>query len=148
MDNRKVIGILNAYDCRNRGDRAIVEAQIAWARRLWPDCEILVFSPHYRYNASVFGEASSQPPLFFSPPEGGAVSRLLKPVAQAFGYAIRLRGDAAMREFSRCDGFLVCGGGYLYSSPAPILSRQLWLHALNILAAIRTGKPVLPFPQS
>jgi len=149
MENRRTtIGILNAYDCRNRGDRAIVEAQIAWARRTWADAEVLVFSPHHKHNATVFGDSMSKAPLFHSPPDADGITRLFQPFLEFLGHKSGLRRDDAALSFSSCDAFLVCGGGYLYSSPAPILSRQLWLHALNILAALGTGKMVVPFPQS
>ena len=52
------------------------------------------------------------------------------------------------REFLACDLYALCGGGYLYSSLNPAISRNLWVHCINAIEALRTGKPVIQFPQS
>ncbi|MGD9420056.1 MAG: polysaccharide pyruvyl transferase family protein [Verrucomicrobiota bacterium JB025] len=147
MPEFKTVGILNAYDARNRGDRAIVEAQMGWIRQTMPGVEILVFSPQHECNREVFGEASREP-LISVPGHGNPVARLLAPITDWRGFAAARRSDPRQQAFDSCDAYFMCGGGYLYSSPAPVISRQLWTHAANGLAAIRSGKPVLAFPQS
>jgi polysaccharide pyruvyl transferase WcaK-like protein len=146
--NIKHVGILNAYDARNRGDRAIVEAQLGWIERTMPGASVTIFSPHHEFNRSIFGESSSMEPLFSVPKTSGALGRLLRPPLDLLLHVVGARKDDRAKAFQACEAYFVCGGGYLYSSTAPVLSRQLWLHAANILAALRTGKPVLSFPQS
>lgn len=148
MTQIKHVGILNAYDARNRGDRAIVEAQLGWIERTMPGASVTIFSPHHSYNQTVFRSASCQAPLFAVNKQGNFLGRLLKPLLDIANHRLGTRTDSSSNEFQACDAFLVCGGGYLYSSPAPLASRQLFLHAANILAAQRTGKPVLSFPMS
>jgi len=141
-------GILNAYDWRNRGDRAIVEAQMAWIRSKIPDAEFRIFSPCWKENQSAFGLEVSSPPPIAVPEAFGPVGGVVGPIISwATAYAGIGRGKA-YQEFSSCDGYFLCGGGYLYSSHAPFLSRQLWLHVANSLLALRSGKPVMQFPQS
>ena len=59
-----------------------------------------------------------------------------------------LKRGQRMAEFQSSDVFVLCGGGYLYSSHAPLMSRAMVSLCLQSLAAISTGKPVIPFPQS
>ncbi len=142
----RIFGILNAYDHRNRGDRAIIEAQIAWLKSKFPDAEFRVFSPAWEANIDVFGEKVSQPPPIRTEDHGGFFTNIVKPLkaslAAAFG------SSKASPAFKECDAYFLCGGGYLYSSTARGLSRQLWMHAGNSMLALNTGKPVMQFPQS
>jgi polysaccharide pyruvyl transferase WcaK-like protein/glycosyltransferase involved in cell wall biosynthesis len=148
MTNIKHVGILNAYDARNRGDRAIVEAQLGWIERTMPGASVTIFSPHHEYNQTIFRSTSCQAPLFGIPRRGNFIGRLMQPVVDMAKHWLGARTDSSSVEFHSCDAFFVCGGGYLYSSPSPLVSRQLFLHAANILAALKTGKPVLSFPMS
>jgi polysaccharide pyruvyl transferase WcaK-like protein/glycosyltransferase involved in cell wall biosynthesis len=148
MTNIKHVGILNAYDARNRGDRAIVEAQLGWIERTMPGVRVTIFSPHHEYNQTIFSSASSQPPLFGVQRQGNFIGQLMRPLVQLLMHWLGTRTDNSSVEFHSCDAFFVCGGGYLYSSPSQLVSRQLFLHAVNILAALKTGKPVLSFPMS
>lgn len=59
-----------------------------------------------------------------------------------------LRRGKRMAEFRSNDIFVLCGGGYLYSSHSPLMSRTMVSLCLQSLAAITTRKPVIPFPQS
>lgn len=141
-------GILNAYDWRNRGDRAIIEAQMAWIRRRIPGVRFKIFSNRWQENGDVFGSNVSACPPLHAPSGGGRISGVLKPLADWCRYAYGKSESFESDDFEACDGYFLCGGGYLYSSRAPVLSRQLWLHAGNSLLALRTGKPVMQFPQS
>lgn len=142
------IGIINAYDARNIGDLAIVITQAAWLRRRFPGAEIRVFSHHAEQNVDYFGIESVEA-ILHMPPEGSAAARLLKPLSDfliyKFGPKKRYRKFA---EFDSCDMYALCGGGYLYSSLSPFVSRNLFVLCLTSLLAIRTGKPVIQFPQS
>lgn len=141
-------GILNAYDWRNRGDRAIVEAQMAWIRTKIPDVEFRVFSACWKENTQAFGTGRSFPPPVAIPEGSGPLNGVLGPI-RSYAAASSGKGNGkAWEEFFSCDGYFLCGGGYLYSSQAPLVSRQLWIHAANSLLAIKTGKPVMQFPQS
>ena len=146
--NIKHVGILNAYDARNRGDRAIVEAQLGWIERTMPGASVTIFSPHYEYNQTIFSSGSCQAPLLGISRRDNFIGRLTKPLVDLAMHCLGRRTDKSSVEFHSCDAFFVCGGGYLYSSPSPLASRQLFLHAANILAALKTGKPVLSFPMS
>ncbi len=148
MTKFKQVGILNAYDARNRGDRAIVEAQLGWIKKNLPDVTVTIFSPHHEYNRDIFSCSTSMEPLFSVPRASSGLGRLLRPPLDWLLQRVGARTDDRAKAFNACEAYFVCGGGYLYSSPAPFLSRQLWLHSANILAALNTGKPVLTFPQS
>jgi polysaccharide pyruvyl transferase WcaK-like protein/glycosyltransferase involved in cell wall biosynthesis len=141
------IAILNAYDFRNKGDRAIIENQIAWIRRLAPDVDIRIFSSCWRSNRQIFGEEMSLPPPVDIYGKG-PVKGFLRPIFDYFRSLLDLRSDKSWVEFRSCDAYFLCGGGYLYSSRTPFLSRQLYLHVANSLLAIRQNKPVMQFPQS
>lgn len=143
---KKVLGILNAYDHRNRGDRAIIEVQIAWLRRKVPDAEFRVFSPAKEANATVFGDEMSQAPVIRTREDRGRFLNIVGPLGATLRAAFGSGGASA--EFDACDAYFLCGGGYLYSSTAPGLSRQLWMHVGNSLLALSRGKPVMQFPQS
>jgi polysaccharide pyruvyl transferase WcaK-like protein len=140
------IGILNAYDARNRGDLAIVLCQIEALKRRFKDAEFLVFSHHAAANRGVL-EATSVESIIHLPPGASAVVRLLHPLWDMARWLARSRAEK-FRGFRECDLYAVCGGGYLYSSRAPLLSRNLACLCLEILLAARTGKPVIQFPQS
>jgi polysaccharide pyruvyl transferase WcaK-like protein len=141
-------GILNAYDWRNRGDRAIIEAQMAWIRTRIPDVEFRIFSACWKENIHAFGEDRSFPPPVSIPEGAGRLGGILGPL-RSYAASSSGKGDGqAWEEFSTCDGYFLCGGGYLYSSHAPLFSRQLWIHAANALLALKSGKPVMKFPQS
>jgi colanic acid/amylovoran biosynthesis protein len=145
----RILGILNAYDHRNRGDRAIIEAQMAWLSRKVPDAEFRVFSPAWKENAEVFGnEVSLQPPIGMTP-SAGKIANVITPLGKSLTAAFqRSSHRSAGQGFNECDAYFLCGGGYLYSSTAPVLSRQLWTHAGNAMLAMGTGRPVMQFPQS
>lgn len=141
-------GILNAYDWRNRGDRAIIETQMAWILTRIPDVEFRVFSACWKENIHAFGADRSFPPPVSIPEGAGHLGGILGPL-RSYVDSSSGKGDGrASDEFSTCDGYFLCGGGYLYSSHAPLLSRQLWIHAANALIALKSGKPVMQFPQS
>lgn len=142
------IGIINAYDHRNRGDRAIIEAQIAWIQRKLPAAEFKVFSAAWRENADVFGADGSHPPVIRKHADWSRLRNGILPLAATGLAALGIPTPATSQAFTSCDAYFLCGGGYLYSSSAPLLSRQLWMHAGNSMLAIRSGKPVMQFPQS
>lgn len=141
-------GILNAYDWRNRGDRAIIEAQMAWIRTKIPDVEFRIFSSCWRENIHAFGENESFPPPVMVVEGAGILSGVIQPLRSYVASSFGRSAGKAWEEFSSCDGYFLCGGGYLYSSQAPLLSRQLWIHCANSLLALKSGKPVMQFPQS
>lgn len=144
-----IFGILNAYDHRNRGDRAIIEAQMAWLRRKNPQARFRVFSPAWRENEEVFGKDVSQHPPIGIDPMAGRVANVIGPLGASLAAACEIpTGKRPPQDFMECDGYFLCGGGYLYSSTAPVLSRQLWMHAGNAMLALATGRPVMQFPQS
>lgn len=139
--------IINAYDVRNRGDRAIVEAQIGWIRRHDPSADIAVYSPFFEENAEVFGKERSFQPIISHSNGSGKLAALIEPLARRIRFATGQK-EAAMTFFREADAVIMCGGGYLYSSPAPLVSRQLAFHCWNAQLALKLGKPVLTFPQS
>lgn len=141
-------GILNAYDWRNRGDRAIIEAQMAWIRTKVPDVEFRVFSACWKENIHAFGADRSFPPPVSIPEGAGRLGGIIGPLLSYANFSSGKGDGQASEEFSTCDGYFLCGGGYLYSSHAPLLSRQLWIHVANALLALKSGKPVMQFPQS
>jgi colanic acid/amylovoran biosynthesis protein len=141
------IGILNAYDVRNMGDRAIVKTQIAWIHRHVPGAEVRIFSFHAENNIPVFTWLSVES-LLHIPRRGSAFGRLVRPLLDWVEYRIAPGGRRKFREFDSCDAYLLCGGGYLYSSRAPLVSRNMAMLCLQSLVAVRTGKPVFQFPQS
>lgn len=142
------IGILNAYDARNMGDQAIVLAQIAWLKTRFPKAQFKIFSHHAKHNAPYFGDASLES-VIHVPPTGPYLHRLFKPLCDWVAFrCFSHSGILKFEQFDSCDMFALCGGGYLYSSQSPILSRNLWVLCLNGLLAIKTGKPVIQFPQS
>jgi polysaccharide pyruvyl transferase WcaK-like protein len=143
------IGILNAYDARNRGDQAIVLCQIELLRRKFQNAEFLVFSRHAVTNAHVLDGPSIQSveaPLHI-PPDGAAMSRLLHPVWDLLCWWLGAKWGK-FGKFHECDLFALCGGGYLYSSQSSLISRNLACICLEILFAVGTGKPIFQFPQS
>jgi len=143
-----IAGIMNAYDWRNRGDRAIVEAQMAWIRTRIPNVEFRVFSACWEENRKAFGADTSFPPPVAVKLGSGKLGGVISPLK---GWANAVGNKAsgkAWEEFQSCDGYFLCGGGYLYSSHSPLISRQLWLHVANSLVALKSGKPVMQFPQS
>lgn len=145
----RIFGILNAYDHRNRGDRAIIEAQMAWLSRKVPGAEFRIFSPAWKENADVFGSDVSRRPPIGMDPAAGKITNVIQPLGKTLANALRESTNAtAGPGFNECDAYFLCGGGYLYSSTAPVLSRQLWTHAGNAMLAMGTGKPVMQFPQS
>lgn len=142
----KIFGILNAYDHRNRGDRAIIETQIAWLKSKFPGCCVRIFSPAWEENISVFGEKFSHAPPIHTCHPANSITNTFIPLAKTLGAAAN--GIVQSEAFNECDAYFLCGGGYLYSSTAPLLSRQLWMHVGNSLLALNSGKPVMQFPQS
>lgn len=144
----KTVGIIDAYDVSNRGDRAIVEAQIGWVRSRWPGARVVVFSSHHASNEGVFEDAVSAFSVIEAPLASSGLRKLLAPFLRWLEFRLRWKERPEYLLFRECEAFLMCGGGYLYSSPAPLVSRQLAIHCANALLALATGKPVLPFPQS
>ena len=138
------VAILNAYDHRNLGDRAIIETQIAWLEGKHPGAKCSVFSGAWKQNASVFGSTRSLPPPIRQQGKLG----FLTPVAQGFLGFIGKRDDRAWLAFKAADAYFLCGGGYLYSSTSKLGSRQLWIHLANSYLSLTQRKPVMPFPQS
>lgn len=143
---KKVLGILNAYDHRNRGDRAIIETQISWLKSKIPDCTVKIFSPAWEENVTVFGKDFSFPPPIHTHNSASSLVNVFNPLFKTIKSVIRY--SSCSNTFNECDAYFLCGGGYLYSSTAPLLSRQLWMHVGNSLLALNTGKPVMQFPQS
>ena len=139
------VAILNAYHCRNLGDRAIVECQMAWCRRILSADQVLVYSQAWQSNAGIFGNASKQA-LFATPLGAGALGGSLRGFQDMMLWLLK-RGRR-MAEFQSNDVFVLCGGGYLYSSHAPLMSRAMVSLCLQSLSAVSTGRPVIPFPQS
>jgi polysaccharide pyruvyl transferase WcaK-like protein len=143
------IGILNAYDARNRGDQAIVLCQIGLLRRKFPHAEFLVFSRHAATNSPVLDNPSveSVESLLHVPPAGNFLIRLLHPLWDMLRWWLGAR-SGKFGKFRSCDLYAPCGGGYLYSSHSPVISRNLACICLEILFAVGTGRPVFQFPQS
>jgi polysaccharide pyruvyl transferase WcaK-like protein len=118
---------------------------MAWCRRYLSANRVLVYSQGWQSNASIFGNASKQ--ALFAPPLGsGPLGGSIRGFADIILWYLK-RGQR-MAEFRSNDIFLLCGGGYLYSSHAPLMSRAMVSLCLQSFAAISTGKPVVPFPQS
>jgi colanic acid/amylovoran biosynthesis protein len=139
------VGILNAYDARNLGDQAIVRCTIEWLLQTIPECTIIVFSHHFESNQKFFREVSARP-VGWMPPSGGALRRLIAPALEIARFYLGHR--SLEREcFENCDFYVLCGGGYLYSSKAPLISRNLLLACWQGLAVPR-GTPLILFPQS
>lgn len=143
---KKIFGILNAYDHRNKGDRAIIETQISWITNKYPGCEIRIFSSSWKENANVFGVGNSFPPPISVNNNKANIFFALKPLFYTLMALARKKTNN--QYFNECDAYFLCGGGYLYSSQFPLISRQLWSHIGNSLFAINSGKPVMQFPQS
>jgi len=142
------IGILNAYDARNRGDYAIVLCMISWLRRLFPAVEISVFSDYYKNNSAFFPGLSSRP-LGWKNPDGGRLSKSFVPFFEiTIGFFGLEKFFREFRNFRQCSVFAVCGGGAFYSSARSFVSRHLILVCLqSILAAFRTSCCIV-FPQT
>ena len=139
------IAILNAYHCNNLGDRAIVECQIAWCKRYLRANEVSIYSQAWQFNTRHFGEAS-KPALFVPPLNSGLIAGSLHALADIVLWLTK-RG-ARVAEFQAHDIFVISGGGYLYSSRSPLLSRNMVSLCIQSLAAISTAKPVVPVAQS
>ena len=148
-DSRLKIGILNAYDARNRGDQAIVLCQMELLKRKFQNVEFLVFSRQAMTNASVLDGPSvtSVESLLHVPPGGNPLVRLLHPLWDLLRWWLGSR-SGKFGKFRSCDLYVLCGGGYLYSSHSPVISRNLACICLEILIAAGTGRPVFQFPQS
>lgn len=139
------IGILNAYNAANLGDQAIVQCILSWCKRSFPGADILIFSNHHEANREIFGDKSARPPAWLNP-NGSAIERLLRPIWEMVLFHLG-RQSPERSQFEKCDLYILCGGGYLYSSKAPLFSRNLLLMCwLGIVAAGR--KPTILFPQS
>ena len=143
------IGILNAYDARNRGDQAIVLCQIELLRRKFQNAEFLVFSRHAVTNAPVLDGPSveSVESLLHIPPQGNPLIRFFHPLWDLLRWWLGNR-SGKFGKFHGCNLYVLCGGGYLYSSHSPVISRNLACICLEILFATSTGRPVFQFPQS
>ncbi len=48
------VGILTPYDHRSRGDRAIIEAQVAWIQSSAPEAEVRISSPVSESNREAY----------------------------------------------------------------------------------------------
>lgn len=140
--------ILNAYDHRNLGDRAIIEAQVAWIESKVPDVRILVFSSAWKENQKVFGKHVSHSPPITVGSHGGLFGSVAAPVIGGLRAACNFRTDDSWKAFRSADAYFLCGGGYLYSSQSRLGSRQMYVHVANSLLALAQGKPVMQFPQS
>ena len=138
------VAILNAYDHRNLGDRAIIETQIAWLERKHPGARYTVFSAAWKENESIFGSNRSLPPPFKRHGRFG----FLTPISEGLLVWLGKRDDRSWLAFKAADAYFLCGGGYLYSSTSKLASRQLWIHIANSYLALSQGKPVMQFPQS
>lgn len=145
----KTIALLNVYDLRNRGDFAIVLCQIAWLRRKYPDAQFKLFSKFSAANIQHFGDSSIQSILGARP--GVGPFRQLREMAGDYWHALVRRShtaNARLRAFHEADIYGLSGGGYLYSSRFPLVSRNLINVCQTFELAISTGKPVIQFPQS
>ena len=83
----------------------------------------------------------------YTTPQGGTLAKLMNPLWDIIALWLGKR-SGKLEKFYSCDIYALCGGGYLYSSLSPMLSRNLACICTEILFAIRTGKPVVQFPQS
>lgn len=149
MSNKsKIFAILHGYDANNRGDRLIIECQIRWLKQKDPGAEIRVFSKHFRQNTSVFPDSYEAP--YFPPLNASPLQGLVRPIADEIH--ARRPPSAGLpnrwHHFHECDAYFLCGGGYLFSSNAPLISRHLQLICRLTQIALKTGKPVAQFPQS
>lgn len=145
---KMTIGILNAYNAENLGDQAIVQCTLAWCSRAFPEADALVFSHHYEANHRFFGRASRRP-IGWLPPAGSRIERLIRPVFEILHYLTPgIAASETESAFNDCDFFILCGGGYLYSSKAPLLSRNLLLACWQGVAAVKSKRPIVLFPQS
>ena len=142
------VAILNAYDHRNLGDRAIIEAQIAWMRSKSNELEPTVFSSAWEANRSVFGERASYLPPVSVDTSARGLGHSLSPLISGIRAWTGNGNGEAFQAFRNSDAYALCGGGYLYSSQSRLGSRQLWIHAANSILATKQGKPVIQFPQS
>lgn len=145
----KNIALLNVYDIRNRGDLAILLCQMEWLQRRFPQAQFRLFSRFYELNARQFGDRSVRS-ILGTRPEAGAVAQLFE-MAQDYWHTM-VRGsrtaNARLRAFYDADLYGLTGGGYLYSSRFPVVSRNLINVCQTFQLALRTGKPVIQFPQS
>jgi colanic acid/amylovoran biosynthesis protein len=148
MSNFKNVAILNAYDARNRGDRAIVEAQLGWIKRIMPDASVTIFSKHYKFNKRIFLSSLCQDQVISIPDHANNLIKGLLTILYILKHYLGFSAGTSREVFNKCDAFFICGGGYLYSSPTFLFSRQLLLSVFNILLAVRTRKPTLLFPLS
>ncbi len=139
-----IAAILNAYDHRNLGDRAIIETQIAWLETKHRNLRPLVFSAAWKENAEIFGTSVSYP----LPLAQGGKWGVATPVIEGLRALAGIRKDTPWLAFLSADAYFLCGGGYFYSSPNKLGSRQLWLHIANSWLALRSGRTVMQFPQS
>lgn len=147
MSRIKKIAIINAYDFRNLGDQAIIKAQIAWCNRHFKGAEIWVCSNHHESNRLAYTNSAPNP--LHNPPEAKPWIRLARPFLDFMGWLVGVGEGGRKRHFFKtCDAVFVCGGGYMYSSRAWPLSRNMWLACLNVCLVLRDGARVLAFPQS
>lgn len=148
-ERMKKIALLNVYDVRNRGDLAIVLCQVAWLKQKFPDAQFTFFSRFYQANASVFGDSSVRA-LLGTLPGASRFEQIVDMCKDLWVSYIWHRPDAdeRYRRFYEADLYALTGGGYLYSSRFPIISRNLTGICESSLLACRSGKPVIQFPQS
>ncbi|MFQ3670865.1 MAG: polysaccharide pyruvyl transferase family protein, partial [Verrucomicrobiia bacterium] len=147
VNERPRIVILNAYDSRNLGDQAIVLCQVAWARRKFPGIRVEV-ATNYCEAGSFAGLPTCENPLH-CPAVGSRIRTLLRPIFDLVGWLLGFGpGGKKRMGYRSCQLAIVCGGGYLYSSTRPLLSRTMVLACLNAILLKREGIPVLMFPQS
>jgi polysaccharide pyruvyl transferase WcaK-like protein len=145
----KRIALLNAYDIRNRGDLAIVLCQREWLQRRYPQAGFTVFSRYHEANRRLFGADSVRSVIGTQP--GTSPLTQIVDMGRDHWNAVQQRSRTAndrLRAFYEADLYALTGGGYFYSSRAPLLSRNLIQVCQTFLLAGDTGKPVLQFPQS
>ena len=148
---QKKIAVVNAYNTRNRGDFAIVQCQIVVGlRRQVSQREISGFFPScpgQRRHAKaavrrISGVACPPAPSLVQPGQA---------VASAVGcrQLVARPQDGQIWPVKLIQSFSGCAAAVISILHAlPLLSRNLACLCSEILFAVRTGKPVIQFPQS
>jgi len=139
------ISILNAYDCRNLGDLAILKCQISWLKLHFKEPSIFIHSSFWKKNAEIFGDASL-PPLMRTDSSHNVVLKLLSPIYILLSFYLRV--GFLFRKFSSYNLCILSGGGYFYSSSSIFPSRTFILSALGGVLAKQVGAKTFLFPQS
>ena len=122
---------------------------MAWLKRKYPAAQFTLFSKFAAANSQQFGVNSIQS-ILGSRSGVGPLVQLREMVGDYWHTMVRRSrtANARLRAFHDADLYGLTGGGYLYSSRFPVLSRNLINVCQTFRLAIRTGKPVIQFPQT